>query len=637
MCGIVGAVSPPGGKLPGRDTAARMCDAIVHRGPDSEGIWFGEQVFLGMRRLAIIDLAGGDQPIFSEDRRVCAVVNGEIYNYRELRTDLEGLGHRFASDSDVECVVHAYEQYGAGCFEKLRGMFAAAVWDTRRRALLLARDRFGKKPLFYRCDDQGLVFASELKSLLAMPGFRPELNRSAVGDYLALGYVPTPVSMLEGLRKLRPGHYLEYCEGRLAERPYWTLRFTPKLNQSPAELIEQLDAKLHDAVAVRLASDVPYGAFLSGGIDSSLVVALMSRHMSRPVQTFSVGFAEAQFNEADDALRIARHIGTEHHELVLDGQLGDLLANLPWHLDEPLADSSAIPTFLVSRLAAEHVKMVLSGDGGDEMFAGYERYARYLQLRRLRRLGAIPMLGAMSPVIRLLPAGWQRRVARARTRLRMRHPDDYITGVALATAPDIQRLLARHAASVRPYAGIAPHFDTPDTSLGVLDRVLAGDILSYLLDDILVKVDRMSMANSLEVRSPLLDHELAEFAARLPETLKLRGGIGKYLLRQVAARYLPDSCIRKPKQGFAIPLAKWLRTDLRGLLLDTVHSQAFRERELFDVHAVRRMASDHVRGVHDHAEVLWALLVLERWTVRFVDAPAARPSTINRCAVERTG
>lgn len=626
MCGIVGAVSASGNSLVDRVAAQRMCDAIVHRGPDSVGIRFDDGVFLGMRRLAIIDLAGGEQPIFSENRRVCAVVNGEIYNYRSLREELECSGHRFASASDVECVVHAYEEYGTEAFAKLRGMFAIALWDEDRQRLLLVRDRFGKKPLFYWRHGDSIVFASELKSLLAVPAFNARLNRSAVGDYLALGYVPTPGSMLEGVRKLQPGHYLEFCRGVSREQSYWQLQFTPKLSASETELTEQLDSELHDAVAVRLNSDVPYGAFLSGGIDSSLVVALMTRHMSRPVETFSVGFAEAAFNEADDAALVSRHIGTNHHELVLDGNVGDLLATLPWHLDEPLADSSAIPTFLVSQLAARHVKMVLSGDGGDEMFAGYGRYARYLQLRRLRRLGAAPVIGAIGPAARLLPAGLRRRLKWAQTRLSMRHPDDYIAGVALATGPGTQRLLSRHAASVRPYAGIARHFETAKEPLGVLDRVLAGDILSYLLDDILVKVDRMSMANSLEVRSPLLDQQLAGFAARLPEALKLRGGTGKYLLRRVAARYLPEHCIRKPKQGFAIPLAQWLRSDLKSVMLDTVHSRAFAERDLFDVHAIRRMASAHVRGVGNYAEVLWAILVLELWATRFVDAGHRRQS-----------
>lgn len=618
MCGIAGAAAKRHHQVPPVEVARRMCAAIRHRGPDDEGIFHSPPAFLGMRRLAIIDVEGGAQPLYNENGDICAVVNGEIYNYRELRRELESHGHMFRTGSDVECVVHAYEEYGADCFSRLRGMFAIAIWDSRTQTLVLGRDRFGKKPLFYCESPRGLYFASELKSLLAVPDLSATLNRSVLPEYMLLGYVPTPESMLEGVRKLPPAHYLVFREGHVAIRRYWELQYAPKLLDDEQDLIDALEERLDEAVRIRLNSDVPFGAFLSGGIDSSIVVAMMTRHMNRPVHTFSIGFEESEFNESADARRVADHLGTEHEEFVVRPDAVALLHDIAWYMDEPLADSSAIPTFIVSRMAARQVKMVLTGDGGDEMFAGYERYSRYMRLRVMRQLGLPYVLPLLQHAFGRMPRSIGARMQWVATRLGMRHPEDYISGVALGTPASVRKLLARSITRPRDYGRVRACFSENGEAAGPLDTVLRGDVNSYLLDDILVKVDRMSMGNSLEARAPLLDHRLAEFAARLPERFKLRNGTGKYLLKRVAERHLPESCVHKRKQGFAIPLAHWLRTGLHDLLMDTVHSEGFRERDAFDAEWVRRLASEHVRGRRDHAETLWSVLVFELWAQRFL-------------------
>lgn len=616
MCGIVGAAASPRHQVPPAELARRMCAVIRHRGPDDEGIFHAPQAFLGMRRLAIVDPAGGRQPLYSEDGAVCAVVNGEIYNHRELRRRLEAAGHVFRTNSDAESAVHAYEEYGEEFPAQLRGMFAIALWDERRQSLLLVRDRFGKKPLFFAETPRGLFFASEMKSLLAVPEIDAQLNRDVLADYLLLGYVPTPASMLRGVHKLPPAHRLTYRGGRVSISRYWRLDYAPKLDDDERELADRLEAHIDDAVAVRLNCDVPFGAFLSGGVDSSLVVAMMARHLPQPVQTFSIGFEDAEFNEADDARRVAAHIGTQHRDLIVRPDAVGLLQDIAWYLDEPLADSSAIPTFIVSRLAAGQVKMVLTGDGGDEMFAGYERYARYMQLRAMKTWGLPHVMPLARQLLRGVPGRMARRLRWVASRLALGHPDDYLSGVGLATPGRVRELLGSGVRRPHDYGRVRECFDADGH--GTLDTVLGGDVASYLLDDILVKVDRMSMGNSLEARAPLLDQELAAFAARLPENLKLHNGVGKYLLKRVAERYLPADCVYKRKQGFAIPLARWLREDLRELLLDTLHGDAFRQRGAFNVAAVRQLAAEHLRGSHDHSEVLWAVLVFETWAQRFL-------------------
>lgn len=614
--------------MPPLEVARRMCDAIYHRGPDAEGIHYSPEVVLGMRRLAIIDPNGGEQPIYNESRDICTVVNGEIYNYRELRGRLERLGHVFRTGSDVECVVHAYEEYGTECFAELRGMFAIAIWDARSRSLVLARDRFGKKPLFYTETSRGMFFASELKSLLQVPEIQPELNRGVVAEYMMLGYVPTPASIFNGVQKLKPAHYMVFHDGYTRIRNYWSLRYSPKLEMSEHELTDMLDAEIDSAVRVRLESDVPFGAFLSGGVDSSLVVAMMTRHLDAPVQTFSIGSEDARLDESEDARRIAGLLGTEHHALTVRPDAVELLEQISWYMDEPMADSSIIPTFLVSQLAAEHVKMVLTGDGGDEMFGGYSRYVRYQQLRMMRGAGAAQLAPLLKLLADRLPSVLAQRVGRACSRLAMQHPDDYLASVALATPPAITGLLHPDCIPTSGFGAVRNCFSNEADGMGALDGILQGDVRSYLLDDILVKVDRASMANSLEARAPLLDHRLAEFAARLPEQFKLRGNSTKYLLKRVAERYIPAELVHKKKRGFAIPLASWLRNDLADLMQDTFNSRAFADRGVFDVEAARRLATEHVNGTRNNAETLWAMLVFEKWAERFsgeVQVPESRP------------
>lgn len=625
MCGIAGLHALDGRTPADPAIVDAMCRLIVHRGPDDQGVHVHGGTQIGMRRLAIIDLAGGHQPIPNEDRTVWVVFNGEIYNFRALRQELESLGHVFHTHSDTECIVHAWESWGEGAFARLRGMFAIALLDQRAQRLVLARDRLGKKPLYWTVTPAGqLAFASELKSLFALPGFRPAVSAQATRDYFALGYVPAPGTIYEGVHKLPPGHCLVAEQGTPRVSRYWQLAFEPKWNAAAgadeAALKEELLQRLDDAVQVRLVSDVPFGAFLSGGIDSSVVAVLMARHLRQPLKTFTIGFRENGFDELPDARAVARHIGAEHHELVVEADAVALMRELVWYFDEPFGDASAIPTFLVSRLAAGHVKMVLSGDGGDELFGGYERYRRFARLDAFAR----GSLGLGAPALRL--AAWLlggargRRLARIAERVAQPFPDRYLSGVALNTAGDLRQLLHPDLAPADPYASLRGLFAREDIAQP-LDRIIAADIGSYLADDILVKVDRMTMANSIEARAPLLDHELAEFAARLPADLKLRGGTGKYLLKQVARELLPEQVLNKPKQGFAIPLARWLRGELRELMCDTLDEAGLGRRGVFDAAGVRRRIAEHLAGTHDHSEALWLVLTYELWARRFADAP----------------
>jgi asparagine synthase (glutamine-hydrolysing) len=621
MCGIIGIVAAPGGAPPSEAVGHAMNAAIRHRGPDDEGLYCDERAMLGMRRLSIIDLEGGRQPVHNEDGTIQIVFNGEIYNFRELRAQLEGRGHRFYTQSDTEVIVHGYEEWGEDCFARLDGMFGLALWDARARTLVIARDRFGEKPLFYAHDAGRLLFASELKSLLQVPGFRPAIAPEAVRAYVCFGYVPAPDTIFEGVHKVPPGHFLRYAHDRLSVERYYELELEPKLELSEADAERELGRLLDQAVQSRLVSDVPFGAFLSGGIDSSVVVALMSRHLSQPVQTFSIGFHESEYNELSDARRVAHHLGTEHRELIVEPDAVDLLQQLVWYLDEPFADSSAIPTYLVAKLAREHVKMVLTGDAGDEAFAGYDRYLRYLDLQRL---GALKSAVAVTAAVagHLVPAERGFRLRRIAERLRQPYPDSYLSGVAVTRASVADELLGE---AVRPtgaghYGGLAAVAHASST-LEALDRCVAIDFASYLPDDVLVKLDRMAMANSLEGRAPFLDHRLVEFAVRLPPELRVKDRRGKYLLRKVAARWLPPEVLTKPKHGFGIPLAKWFRGPLAGLAGDVLGSQAFRERGLIRPEAAQRYLEQHLDGQANYGELLWLVLSLELWARRYLDAP----------------
>ena len=618
MCGIAGLISLDGRALPGPQTLDTMCRTIVHRGPDDQGTFHTDWAAIGMRRLAIIDVAGGHQPVTSAGGRIQLVFNGEIYNFRELRQTLEARGYVFQSHSDSECIAHAYAEYGTDCFAMLRGMFAIAIVDQDRRRLVLARDRIGKKPLYLGELSPGVLgFGSELKTLLAVPGWQPRISMDAVQDFFSLGYIPAPDTIFEGIGKLPPGHWMSIEPGQNGGAPnivqtrYSHVDFLPKWTDDEDTLQERLFAELDDAVRVRLVSDVPFGAFLSGGLDSSVVCALMTRHLSQPLKTFSIGFDEAGFDELPDARRVAQHLGTEHHEMVVRPDAANLLETLVHHFDEPFGDSSAIPTFLVSQLAARHVKMVLSGDGGDELFAGYSRYRRYATLQRIRHttLGLAPGLARLGGA--LLPGTHGRRLSGIGQRLSLPWPDDYLALVALANPADL-RLLFGERAHTDPFGSVRQRFVRPDIDSHA-EQILSGDMDTYLVDDILVKVDRTTMANSLEARAPLLDQNLIAFSARLPFDLKLHGEQGKYLFRKVAARLLPAEVLTKRKQGFAIPLATWFRNELRPMLLDTIGSRAFKERGIFDHEGIQRLVNEHQQGLQDRGELLWMVMVLETW------------------------
>lgn len=625
MCGIAGLVVAPNRPAPAAALGRRMTEVIRHRGPDDDGLHNDERALLGMRRLSIIDVAGGHQPIYGAEGNVCLVFNGEIYNFRELRADLEDDGHVFHTHGDAEVIMQAYLRDGERCFERFDGMFAIAIWDRRDHSLLLARDRFGEKPLYYALDDARLLFGSELKSLLQSPDCLRQIDPEALRAYFAYGYVPCPLSIFQGIRKLPPGHFLRYRDGEISMTRYWRAQLAPKGSSHEAESEEALVGHLHRAVESRLVADVPFGAFLSGGLDSSTVVALMAQKLSRPVKTFTIGFQEAAYSELGDARTVASHLGTEHHELVVEPDAVALLQQLVWHFDEPFADSSAVPTFLVSQLAQQHVKMVLTGDGGDELFAGYDRYLRMLALERLGRWRPLAGL-ALRAAGAIVPNPRGARLQRVGERLGLSPAHRYLSGVAL-TRPDQARALCAMAGGAMHYH--LPLLDEPGSDLGAghsaLDRAVAIDLQSYLPDDILVKLDRMAMATSLEGRAPFLEPGLAQFALQLPQSLRIRNGRGKYLLRKVASRWLPKDILSKPKQGFAIPIAEWFRGPLRALAADTFASKAFRERGLVDPEAADDLLREHLSGAADRSEALWQVLCLELWAQRFVDVPVAGP------------
>jgi asparagine synthase (glutamine-hydrolysing) len=629
MCGIAGLVFSDPGHPVDRALLGRMTRILSHRGPDADGYHVGPGVGLGHRRLSIIDLRTGDQPIYNETRSVAVVFNGEIYNYRELASELETRGHRFATHSDTETIVHAYEEYGVRCVDRFRGMFAFALWDEPRRRLVLARDRAGKKPLYYHADAERLAFASEIKALREDPSIKRRVSLEALSDYLSLGAIAAPATVFEGIRQLPPAHLLVWEAGRIRIEEYWDVAF--QIRPRPeAEALEELDALLDEAVRLRMVADVPLGAFLSGGVDSSAVVASMARQSSRPIITTSVGFAEESHNELGHARAVATAVGSQHHELVVRPRAVEDLPRLVWHLDQPFADSSALPTYYVSRATREHVTVALSGDGGDELFAGYQRrYGIHRLENRLRRLVPGPIRrGLLAPLGRLYPQ-WQRLPRPLRFKLVLMNlgrsfERAYFNDLSLfrehekaaLLTPEFVRQLGAHDS----FEAFGRRFErVPDAD--PLSRILYVDFKTWLADDILVKVDRMSMACSLEVRAPLLDHKIIEFAATLPPELKYRGPISKYLLKRHLARRLPAAPVHRQKQGFNLPLAAWLRGELRELARDLLLSPRAEQRGYLRAEAVQGIWQAHQRGTRDHSAQIWALMALELWHRAYVDTP----------------
>ncbi|HEX3280226.1 MAG TPA: asparagine synthase (glutamine-hydrolyzing), partial [Pyrinomonadaceae bacterium] len=610
-----------------RALLARMCAAIRHRGPDDDGFYFNGAVGLGMRRLSIIDVAGGAQPIHNRDKSAWIVFNGEIYNYLELRAQLENLGHTFYTNSDTEAIVHAYDQYGKDCPKHLRGMFAFAIWDERTQELFLARDRVGKKPILYAQLNGQFIFGSEFSALLQHPDIGKDIDFAALNHYISFMCVPAPLTAYRDIRKLEPGHSLRYRKGEITIERYWQPDFSHKLDIDEREAGEQAIKILRDAVKVRLMSEVPLGAFLSGGIDSSAVVALMSEESSAPVKTFSIGFEEQDFSELHHARRVAEHVGADHHEFIVRPDALEVLPILVEHYGEPYADSSAVPTYYVARETRKHVTVALNGDGGDESFAGYERYAAMRLAETYHRIPAVLRDTLLRQAIDLMPSSESKR-----SRLR-----DVKRFVEAASLPKVERYLRwisvfnsqakqdlytdnfKRETSAYPAASIIDQWFARANGSGIVDATLLADIMTYLPNDLLVKVDIATMANSLEARSPFLDHHVIEFAASLPEKYKLRGLTTKYLLKKVLKQLLPAENLTRRKMGFGVPIGHWFRGKLQPYLRETILSELALKRGLFRPEVVKRLVELHTRGERDYSSQLWSLLMLELWFQRFID------------------
>ncbi len=626
MCGIVGIVRSDKSDID-EAVLGRMCAAISHRGPDDDGFYVNGPVGLGMRRLAIIDLKSGQQPIHNQDRTAWIVFNGEIYNYRELRDKLEKLGHSFYTNSDTEAIVHAYDQYGAACPNHLRGMFAFAIWDERTQELFIARDRVGKKPLLYAEVKGQFIFGSEFSALLQHPDIGKEVDFEALNQYLSFMCVPAPLTAYQAIRKLEPGHSLRYRKGEIRIERYWQPDFSKKIDISEQEAGERTIAILREAVKVRLMSEVPLGAFLSGGIDSSAVVALMAEESSTPVKTFSIGFEEQDFSELHHARRVAEHVGANHHEFIVRPDALEVLPVLVEHYGEPYADSSAIPTYYVARETRKHVTVALNGDGGDESFAGYERYAAMRLAEQYHRIPAMLRESVVRQAIELMPSSETKRsrirdVKRFVQSASLPKVERYLNWVSIFDRQAKQDLFTENFTRQTQGDSAArildPWFARANGS-GVVDAVLLADIMTYLPNDLLVKVDIATMANSLEARSPFLDHHVIEFAASLPEKYKLRGFTTKYLLKQVLRKLLPAENLDRRKMGFGVPIGHWLRGKLQPFLRETLLAEVSLRRGLFRPEGVKRLVELHTRGERDYSPQLWTLLMLELWFQRFID------------------
>lgn len=628
MCGITGIFDTAATAPIEREHLRQMTAVLSHRGPDADGFYVEGPIGLGHRRLSIIDLEGGIQPIFSDDRSKALVFNGEIYNFKALQETLKRRGHRFATQSDTEVILRAYEEYGEHCVEHLRGMFAFALWDARTQSVFLARDRVGIKPLYYAWDGRRLVFASEIKALLQTPFVTKTMDPCALDDYLTYLYIPAPKTIFQGVYKLRPGHTLTVSARGLVEREYWDLDFTPQETLRESEYAEGLHDTIREAVNLHLISDVPLGAFLSGGLDSSAVVGFMASVLEKPVNTASIGFHEAGFNELPYARTVAQHFRTHAYERTVTADAADILDTLVWHFDEPFADSSMVPTYYVSQVARERVTVCLSGDGGDENFAGYRRYRIDQAENRLRHLIPAAIRGPLCGTLgHLYPkADWLPRVLRAKTLLTnlALSPEQAYFHTMRWFTPEMKALfytdtLKRALGDYDPFSVMQPYF-ARSQGWDALSRIQYVDIKTYLVDDILTKVDRASMAHSLEVRVPLLDHVVMEYAARIPSRYKLHHGDGKHIFKQACAAILPSTILHRPKMGFALPLGQWFRGELKDVFEARVFAPHSFLAEWFDPAPLRRWWTQHLRGTRDYAPQLWALLVLECWGNKFMRA-----------------
>jgi len=632
MCGIVGKIAFDGAPI-GSGLIDRMCASIRHRGPDDQGTYVNAGIGLGAVRLAVLDLSSlGHQPMASEDGRLRLVFNGEIYNFRELRSDLEKRGYHFRSQTDSEVVLHLYEEYGTACLDKLSGMFAFAIWNSRDKVLFIARDRLGKKPLHYYCDDRVFVFSSEPKAILLDSDVSTSQNPAAIDHYMTFGYVPSPLSAFRQFSKLPPAHYLLLKNGSVRVERYWHLRHRPKTKLSEQKLCESLLERLNEAVRLRMISDVPIGALLSGGVDSAAIVALMSRHSTEPVRTFSIGFEESDYSELRYARLVADRFGTDHHEFIVKPDHGEeMLARLVWHYNEPYADSSALPSWYLARMARQHVTVALAGDGGDENFAGYSRYQ-------------VVGRGALEALPRFIKQGLAGALAVVPDGLDPRHPlrrgkrlmSDLSHGPAYGYARSMAYFsnwlkdelytadFRSEVSQIDPQASLLTRFLESDTS-HIVDAALAADIALYLPDDLLVKMDIASMANSLEVRSPLLDHQFVEFAATIPAGLKIRNGVSKYIFKKALEPLLPREIIERQKMGFEAPIRHWFRRELLDLTRSALLDSGAATRAYFRPTVVARLIDEHAAGKVAYHTQLWTLLMLEFWHRMFIDRTMTWP------------
>ena len=611
-----------------QETLQRMNDVITHRGPDDEGFYVSSKAGLAMRRLSIIDLSGGHQPIHNEDGSIQIVFNGEIYNFQELRKNLEEAGHRFTTHSDTEAIVHGYEEYGTDVVHHLRGMFGFAIWDSNKETLFLVRDRPGIKPMHYYLDDEKFLFGSEIKSILQCERVPREVNLDALDRFLTFEYVFSPETIFRNIQKLPPGHFLLLHNGEVRVEQYWDNIPSVPETHDEEYYARHLAELLEESVKMRMISDVPLGALLSGGIDSSAIVGFMAKHSSQPVKTFSIGFEDQTYNELEYARTVSKHFNTDHYEFIIKPDAVDLVEHLVKNLDEPFGDFSIFPTYLVSKMAREHVTVALSGDGGDELFAGYDTYLADWVARGYQKIPAALRNQGIAKLVNLIPPSPKKKglVNRAKR---------FVEGTLLP--PDLMHtrwmIFLQKQEKHQLYAGdllnafeqgnsykfIRDYFARSANGVTPLAQQEYVDIKTYLTDDILVKVDRMSMAPSLEARVPFLDHKVMEFAAAVPTSLKLKGLTTKYILKKAVSDMLPEKILTRGKEGFSIPIKQWIRQELRPLLLDTLSETRIKQRGYFQPAYVQRLVQEHLDGRENHSHRLWALMVFEIWHQMYLD------------------
>jgi asparagine synthase (glutamine-hydrolysing) len=610
-------------------TLERMGGTLRHRGPDDQDQYLDQHAGLVHTRLSIIDLSNGRQPLSNEDGTVWIVFNGEIYNFQELRGRLEAKGHRFKTATDTEAIVHLYEELGIDCLAELRGMFALAIWDSKRKRLLLARDRLGKKPLVYSLRDGRLAFASEIKAILELPGISRDIDPLAVDQYFSVGYIPQPRTIYRGVRKLPPAHYAIYEDGRLQIGRYWSPSVELDRARSEAQYGELVRSELAEATRLRLVSDVPLGAFLSGGIDSTIIVGLMQQFASQPTKTFSIRFSEREYDESRYARQAAEHLGTDHHEFLVRDECLEVLPELVWYFDEPFADSSAIPTYYVAKLTRQHVTVALTGDGGDEIFGGYDRYRVLQSINRLdflpgglKRLLSSPLLATCLPPAR--PGNLWQRIQTLQQLLSLPIPKRLARMASVSFRAEVKDELytaefAREMAGSDPLGFVEEAYER-FPSRDSLTRAMLMDQETYLPGDILTKVDIASMAHGLECRSPFLDQRVVEIAARMPVEMKIRGSEGKHILKRIFKDLVPAETMSRKKMGFVVPLKRWFRKELKEYVSEVLLDPQSLERGYFRAEFIERLLIEHQQGMQDHTMRIWSLLCFELWHRRFVDA-----------------